>query len=231
MYDTDYMADNAAVEETTAPAGEDTAAEDGAAAVTQNDTHAQTKAFSERLNKMSEAKVDEFVRSLNITNPYTGNKVTTRREHEEYLQMVAADDAGADPQTTAENFRLRSQLADYQSREEEAKLKNDPVFGGYFEQYRDELVEVQRDERANGNEIPLEMLLRARIAEELPNILADRESKAKSDALTAMRANAAASPGASGGAATDNSSSYATMSDAEFEKVYRAAINGDLKRS
>lgn len=230
MYDTDYMADNAAAEEIAGSTGEETAAEDGAAAVT-NDTHAQTKAFSERLNKMSEAKVDDFVRSLNITNPYTGKLVSTRAEHDEYLRMVAADDAGADPQTTAENFRLRSQLADYQSREEEAKLRNDPVFGSYFEQYRDELVAVQRDERANGNDIPLEMLLRARIAEELPNILADRENKAKSDALTAMRANAAASPGASGGAATNNSSSYAAMSDAEFEKVYRAAINGDLKRS
>ncbi len=231
MYDTDYLADNTAAEEASAAADGDTAEGDGAAAVTQNDTHAQTKAFSERLNKMSDAKVDEFVKSLNITNPYTGNKVTTRREHEEYLQMVAADNAGADPETTAENFRLRSQLADYQLREEESRLKTDPVFGSYFEQYRDELLEAQRDERANGNDIPLEMLLRARIAEELPNILADRENKAKSEALTDIRANAAASPGSSGGAATGNSSSYASMSDADFEKVYRAALNGDLKKS
>lgn len=227
----DNMAENAAVEEIAATSDETDTADNGDAAVESKDTFTETQAFSKRLKEKTQAEVDNFVSSMGITNPYTGERVTTRAQYEEYQQMVAADDAGADPRAAAETMRLRSQLADYQAREEDIKLKSDPTFGPYYSQYRDELIEIQRNERANGNDLSLEMLLRAKLAADLPSILADIGAKAKGDALAAIQANATASPGSSGGAATGNMSTYATMPDAEFDKLLRRAINGELKKS
>ena len=232
------MAANA--EESNAGLVEDTAAQtsaDSSAAVesSPNEDVTQTQAFSRRLNEMSAKRsreaVDSFAASLRQTNPYTGKPITTAQEMRDYYAMRDAEEQGKDPETAVQLSTLRNRLAEYESREAEAKLRDDPELGEYYEEYQDELAELLEACRNDGrSDIAPEAALRALIAHNIGTIKQRDADRVKQETLSRINANAAASPGSVSGEVAGNVADYGSMSDDDFEKVVQKAMRGELKR-
>ncbi|MBQ4313664.1 MAG: hypothetical protein IJC18_05570 [Clostridia bacterium] len=235
--DNDYtMAANAAeevsdVQETASYAEDGTPAEssDAAAHTDAPEDITQTQAFSRRLNEMSARRVDDSVRSLGQVNPYTGKPVETEQDMRDLQAMREADDLGQDPATAVRIRSLEAELARYRSREAEASLLSDPVLGGYYERYRDDVADFVDFAAQEGKAITHEQALRAILADNLDEILRSGAERARQETLAQIGANTSASPGSIGGAVVENTGDFARMSDEEFEKAIAAAKRGELK--
>ena len=191
----------------------------------------RTQAFSRRLNEMSARNTDAEIKKLGMFNPYNNSPIESLEQLRQYRAMQDADERGLDPQSTAELNSLRSQLAGYQLREQEAAIKADPNLSGIYDEYRDEVMAFAEYAAAEGRPIDLDAALRVVMSQNYDAIRARDAERARNEALAGINANRAASPGAVGGSPAGNSAGYADMSDADFERVLAAAKRGELRKS
>lgn len=164
-------------------------------------------------------------------NPYTNSPIESLEQLRQFRAMQDADERGLDPQSTAELNDLRSQLADYQLREQEAAIRADPNLGGIYDEYRDDVIALVQHAAAEGGQIDLDTALRVVMSQNYDAIRARDAEKARNEALAGINANRAASPGAVGGAPAGGNAGYASMSDADFDRVLAAAKRGELRKS
>lgn len=221
-------ADNSAAGSAAAPSGASPAERDVS----------QTKAFSDRLNKMSAERTDAAIAGLGMTNPYTGKPISTLAEMQEYRAMQSADEAGSDPESAAELSRLRAQVAEFQQRErdagfrdQESAIKANPALAAIYEEYHDDVMQIMEVSAAQGYDVDLDSALRTVMSTHYDDIRARDIERAKAEALASVRAAGAASPGSIGGAATGDTVDWATMSDADFERHLAIAKRGGYRKS
>lgn len=191
----------------------------------------RTQAFSRRLNEMSARNTDAEIKKLGMFNPYNNSPIESLAQLRDYRAMQEADERGLDPQSTAELNGLRSQLAEYRLREQEAAIKADPNLAGIYEDYRDEVVAFAEYAASEGRELDLDAALRVVMSQNYDAIRAKDAERVRNEALAGINANRAASPGSIGGAPAGDTANYRDMSDAEFDRLLVAAKRGELRKS
>ena len=189
----------------------------------------QTQAFSRRLNEMLPQRVDGEIASVGLVNPFTGKPITSRRELAAYKHMVEADGQGLDPNTAAELADARTQLADYQQREQEAALLGDSQLAPLYEEYRDDVLAIVQMAREDGRDITLDAALRAVMAQNYDTILSRETERIRNETIEQYRKQTLSSPGAVGGAPTGDKVDYASMSSTDFAAMVERAKRGELK--
>lgn len=195
------------------------------------------KAFSQRLNAVKDKWEQEYrerlFQELGFRNPHTGEAVRDAVTLRNVLEEAAREQSeilAAEAGRREEIRTLRELLCAAQDREEEEELKRDPVLGEFFEQYGRDAKEIAAYARKNGQAIPLVSAFHALLMENLPVLMSGAAEKARADALKKMEENRMATPVALGGEVAENGVDYAAMSDAEFDRILRRALNGELKR-
>lgn len=198
----------------------------------------QTKAFSDRLNKMSAERTDAAIAGLGMTNHFTGKPISTLAEMQDYRAMQAADEAGGDPESAAELSRLRAQVAEFQQRErdagfreQEAAIRANPALSEVYDEYHDDVMQLMEVSASNGQEVDLDSALRVIMSAHYDDIRARDIEKAKTEALASVRAAGAASPGALGGGGANEPVDWANMSSEEFSKHLAIAKRGGYRKS
>lgn len=221
-------ADNSAAGSAAAPSGASPAERDVS----------QTKAFSDRLNKMSAERTDAAIAGLGMTNPYTGKPISTLAEMQDYRAMQSADEAGGDPESAAELSRLRAQVAEFQQRErdagfrdQESAIKANPALAAIYEEYHDDVMGLMEQASDNGQDIDLDSALRIIMSTHYDDIRARDIERAKAEALASVRAAGAASPGSIGGGGANEPVDWANMSSEEFSKHLAIAKRGGYRKS
>lgn len=220
------MAANASAEDTAAVGAGDatsTTTEGNASAPQQDVT--QTQSFARRLKE----EVDRSIGGMGLTNHFTGQAIMTKADLAAYKRMQEAEAEGLDPESAAEAGALREELAGYRAKEQEAAIMGNPAYAPLYTEYRDTVHALIAEAAADGQDISLETALKAVIAENWDDISARQSERIRQEATKNFTNTALASPGAAGGAATGRTSSYATMSDADFDAALARAKRGELK--
>lgn len=218
----------------TVETGADTSAVGGAAAPSGESSERDittTQSFSRRLNEMTARNTDAAIKALGMTNPYTNSPIETLSQMQEYRAMQRADEDGSDVQTAAELSRLRSQIAGYQMREEEAAIKADPNLAAVYEDYHDDVTALMEYAAAEGNALDLRSALQVVMSQNYDAIRAKDMERARAEAMAGMKANAAASPGSVGGAPAGGSVNYADMSKTDFQRLVESVKRGEHRKS
>lgn len=198
-----------------------------------------TKAFSDRLNKMSAQRTDAAIKSLGMTNHYTNSPIETFAQMQEYQTMRQADESGGDPESAVELSRVRAELEAYRQREaeftlsqQEAAIKADAYLSGIYDEYYEEVMEALEGAAARGAQLDLDSALRAVMMLHFDDIQSHTMENAKAAALEELRSRNAASPGPLGGApAGDAPKNWADMPADEFKQHVAAAKRGDYRKS
>ncbi len=247
-----FMADNAATEEImdatadlnaevqdTLPGEADAtgkndgpAADDGAAAVEVGDTREMTRSFSKRLNEMISQKEREIFEGLGLKNEFTGEVIQSQQDYSRYLSMQQASKSGQDPVMAERMGAMESELSRYRIAEQDKALAKDPERGEAYKALRNDVMELVDYCHKNGNpDVDVESAFGVVLRQNLGKLMNTTKAKTQQQAVRQMTANAAASPGALGTGETPKPTSYASMSDADFEKQLQLALDGKLKKS
>lgn len=248
----EFMADNAATDEiieTPADQATDTqdllpvetdavgmddgaAAEDGAAAVEMDDTREVTRSFSKRLNEMVSQREREIFEGLGLTNEYTGETIRSQQDYSRYLNMQQTSKSGQDPVVAERMSAMESELSRYRIAEQDEALSKDPERGEAYKALRHDVMALVDFCQQNGKpEVDVESAFGVVLRQNLGKLMNTTKTKTQQQAVRQMTANAAASPGALGAGETPKPMSYASMSDADFEKQLQLALDGKLKKS
>lgn len=204
-------------------------AEDGVAAVEAPEDVTKTKAFSERLKKMSAKAVDDFVREQGWVNDITGETISDRAGYAKYQKMRTAQSEGKDPALSAQVDEMRGELARYRLQEQDAQLQSDPEVREIYTELRGEVMDLVDYCRGEGKDVSVRDAFQAVLAKNQSKIIKNIKQKAEAAAAAKYNAAAKASPGKLSGGDTPASVDYATMSDADFEAVLAKAKKGELR--
>ena len=124
---------------------------------------------------------------------------------------------------------LRTKVRAYEQAEEEQRLMG-AAHGDAYRRWRDEIHQLADYAHARGRAISLTAAFHAVLIAHLDELLEEAAVRAGHEALAQRTANESATPNALRSEATDDGVDYARMSDAEFDRVLRMALNGELKR-
>lgn len=248
----EYLAENAATEEVidtpaeqvtetqdlltgepdTAGADDGAVAEDGAAAVEVDDTREMTRSFSKRLNEMVSQREREIFEGLGLKNEFTGETIQSQQDYSRYLNMQQASKSGQDPVMAERMSAMESELSRYRIAEQDKELSKDPERGEAYKALRNDVMALVDYCHKNGNpDVDVESAFGVVLRQNLGKLMNTTKAKTQQQAVRQMTANAAASPGALGAGETPKPMSYASMSDADFEKQLQLALDGKLKKS
>lgn len=164
-------------------------------------------------------------------------KRRTNGDAAEQPDRMAPEDAGNGalhaesdaPDETDELQVLRERLRQYEQAEEEQKLLNDVRHGEAYRRWRDEVHRVADYANHRGRAVSLTAAFHAVLLEHLDEMIQEAAERAGREALEELRANECATPSALGGETVDAATDYGQMSDEEFNRVLRMALNGELK--
>lgn len=255
----EYMADNAAMESQDTV---ESFAEDGAAAVetqtqeeyttdspengmeSQEDLQqetaeqdvTQTQAFSRRLREKSEQAanqaVDQFVASMGVKNPYTGQPIRTRSEFDQYRQMFEAQKRGQDPVIASQIATMQNELNSYKMRDQEQQLLNDPQRSEIYKALQPEVRQLLDYCHRNGmRNVDLQTAFNTVLSNRLPEVMKLSGQKMQQETVKKISANAAATPGSLGKAGDAAKPDFSKMSDSEFDSWVKRAERGELMKS
>ena len=234
----DNMADNAyasiGTPEETAP---DTSAEDtGVAAGNVSDSAessapakessepdvTRTQAFAKRLNE----RTDSVIASAGLINPYNGKRVMNAADLRALQRMQEAEANGRDPETAAGEAELMERLADYQFRDQERAILDDPELAPYYDEYRDDVLAIADGARANGSDVDLNLALRIVMAQNFGDIRRREAERIRQEVTKNYDAKTKASPGSVSGGTAATAPDFANMSAEDFEKYVAEVKQG-----
>ncbi len=191
------------------------------------DTRARTKAFSDRLNRMSRKAVDDFVASMGLTDEATGEPVSTREQYEAYL---AAHPQESKDVQNEETEALREEISRLRVQEQDAALLADPARGEAYRAVRDQVLALVEECRNAGySEVDVGAAFAAVLRRECEKIFQHIEEQAETRAVRRLSDTARASVGKLGGGDTPVKPDYAAMSDEEFDRQLALARSGALR--
>lgn len=248
-----YLADNAAIENMAE--GSAAAAEDGleklqeeettketeetnlTPAVAANDSEvsediSKTKAFSERLNKMSDRKVNDFISKMGWTNTYTNEPIRTKEEYDEFMSMHEAQEKGSDPILSAKVRSLENKIDQYAIKEQDQALLDDPEMGFLYKRYREDVMNlVEAIKKTGSTRVDLKAAFSTVLTNgKLKEIIESEKKKATDETTKKIQANASASVGALSSESSNGKIDFSAMSSAEFDKYVQRALRGEKIR-
>lgn len=193
-----------------------------------NDDISRTKAFSNRLNAMSDRKLNEFIKSMGWRNEYTGAPITTEAEYKEFMQMHEAAQAGRDPVAVAEIGRLRNEVSIFRTSRQDSEMLNDPVFGDLYRQYRPDVINLMENARAEGIDVDVKGAFNAVLMQggNFSKVLEKVRQDAEKNAIKKINGNSVSAVGSLGANAENKPMDFASMSSEEFEKIVKGVKNG-----
>lgn len=191
----------------------------------------ETQRVSRRIKEASQKSVDDFVRSMGLTNHYDNDRpITTKAEYEAFVAMRRLDEDGqTDPVSAYRNQSLEAEIARLRSNERMRELEADPVRGQTFTKLKDQVIELMDYCTQQGTPCSVDAAFNTVLANSYFDLANDAANKAKEDTLRRINNNAQASPGALTGESPEAEADYMKMSDKDFEKLYQAALRGELK--
>lgn len=191
----------------------------------------ETQRVSRRIKEVSQKSVDDFVRSMGLVNHYDNDSpITTKAEYEAFAAMRKLDEAGQDdPVSAYRNQSLEAEIARLRGNERMRELETDPVKGQTFTRLKDQVIELMDYCRQQGTPCSVDAAFNTVLANSYFDLANDAANKAKEDTLRRINNNAQASPGALTGESPETEADYMKMSDKDFEKLYQAALRGELK--
>ena len=191
----------------------------------------ETQRVSRRIKEASQKSVDDFIRSMGLTNHYDNDRpITTKAEYEAFVAMQRLDEDGqTDPVSAYRNQSLEAEIARLRSNERMRELEADPVKGQTFTKLKDQVVELMDYCAKQGTPCSVDEAFNTILANSYFDLANDAANKAKEDTLRRINNNAQASPGALTGESPETEADYMKMSDKDFEKLYQAALRGELK--
>ena len=164
-----------------------------------NDDISRTKAFSNRLNAMSDRKLNEFIKSM-----------------------------GRDPVAVAEIGRLRNEVSIFRTSRQDSEMLNDPVFGDLYRQYRPDVINLMENARAEGIDVDVKGAFNAVLMQggNFSKVLEKVRQDAEKNAIKKINGNSASAVGSLGANAENKPMDFASMSSEEFEKIVKGVKNG-----
>ena len=140
-----------------------------------------------------------------------------------------AEPAASAAENDAEVAALREKLRTYEQAEEEQRLMND-AHGDAYRRWHDEIHQLAEYANTRGHAVTLTAAFHAVLIAHLDELLSEAAERAGREVLAQRTANETATPNALRSETADNGTDYARMSDEEFDRVLRMALNGELKR-
>lgn len=191
----------------------------------------ETQRVSRRIKEASKKSVDDFVRSMGLTNHYDNDRpITTRDEYDAFVAMQRLDEDGqTDPVSAYRNQSLEAEIARLRSNERMRELESDPVRGQTFTKLKDQVIDLMDYCAQQGTPCSVDAAFNTVLANSYFDLANDAANKAKEDTLRRINNNAQASPGALTGESPETETDYMKMSDKDFEKLYQAALRGEMK--
>lgn len=232
------------VAEPTEPTGEGTEGDtsDGAPAVAANngeDKVSHTKAFSRRLNEMlakaQDDRVNEFISGMNWQNPYTGEAIKTRADHDKLLAMHQAAQSGKDPVATAEIQNLKKEISSMKIKErairldeQDRELLNDKVFGDIYKANREEVQNLVIAAQQRGMNVDVRGAFNSILmqGDNFSKILEKTRADAEKMAIAKLKNNNASASGPLGVNSDPAPFDISKMSSEDFEKMVKDVKNG-----
>lgn len=104
----------------------------------------ETQRVSRRIKEASQKSVDDFIRSMGLTNHYDNDRpITTKAEYEAFVAMQRLDEDGqTDPVSAYRNQSLEAEITRLRSNERMRELEADLVRGQTFTKLKDQVVEL-----------------------------------------------------------------------------------------
>lgn len=195
-----------------------------------NDDITKTKAFSQRLNAMSERKVNEFIAQMGWKNDYLGGKpIATKADYDEFIAMHNAAQRGNDPVATAKIHRLEGELSSIKISRQDEEMSNDKVFGALYKEHRDEVLSLVNSARQNGMNVDVKGAFNAVLmqGENFSKIIAKERAEAERAAIAKLKNNNTSSAGSLGENTDSKGIDIASMSSEEFNKLVKRVTNGE----
>lgn len=187
----------------------------------------RTQEFSRRLNDLSGRKVDEFISNMGWVNPYTNEPIQSQAQYNEFLAMQNAAEMGKDPVTESRISGLENQLRAYKEAEEENRLQNDPFYGPYYKQYKDDITGVLNLARQRGMNVSLTDVFNTVMMKRLPDIMSQQSTATAAQTIKSVSDKAKASPGGLGGESYEQKVSVKDMSKEQFDALYKRVMRGE----
>jgi hypothetical protein len=195
------------------------------------------RAFAQRLNAAKvkwEKEYDEkLFRELSLTNPYNGELIADKQTLKEILTRVLGEQEEllvSQEEKSREIESLKELLCAVQDEQEANELRKDPVKGMFFDKFENDAKAIVKYSRENGKPLSLEAAFNALLLNNLSEVLNGERETSPARTMALIEENRMASMDALGGEVNENRIDYASMSDEEFERVLKKALNGELRK-
>lgn len=129
----------------------------------------------------------------------------------------------SEEQAAHERFTLQTSLAD-------KTLLADAERAPYYQPLREKVLATVEYARRSGENLEVESVFKALLAEDFFEIVAGASANAEANALRRAAANTAASPGPLAGSEGTGTQNYGDMPAASFEREILRALRGELKQ-
>lgn len=195
------------------------------------------RAFAQRLNAAKvkwEKEYDEkLFRELSLTNPYNGELIADKQTLKEILTRALGEQEeliASQEEKSREIESLKELLCAVQDEQEANELRKDPVKGMFFDKFEKDAKAIVKYSRENGKPLSLEAAFNALLLNNLSEVLNGERETSQARTMALIEENRMASMDALGGEVNENRIDYASMSDEEFERVLKKALNGELRK-
>lgn len=220
------MAENAAAEIATEKGK--TVSDAGDAAGEENST-VRTRAFSERLSRMTKKAVDDFIASIGLIDE-DGELITSRERYDEVMPVMATRDEEERLALLSEISSLRDELHRLYLEKQDAEMLSDPERGDMYEAMRNDVLELVGYCRENGHsEVDVMSAFEALMMRNGAEVLKTVQKKARDDAMRRLNEQLRSGVGRLSANGENVKSDYRTMSDAEFAEQLEMAKRGALR--
>ena len=194
------------------------------------DAKHKTKAFSERLNRMTKKAVDDFIAEMGLKDD-DGELVTTREKYDEIVPVLVKRDEEERLALVNEIAELKDELFALKLERQDEEMMDDPVRGEAYIAMRDDVIALVDYCRENGHaEVDISAAFEALFAKNGGEIIKTMQKKAQDNAMRYVSEQSRSHVGKLSSGEQNVKIDYKTMSDAEFARCLEMAKRGALRQ-
>ena len=188
----------------------------------------KTKAFSDRLNKMSQKRVDDMIAKFGWNNPYTGQPIKTQSQLDEYNQMKEAAERGKDPLAASEINNLKRRISSYEKREQDFALMNNPDTKNIYKEIRNDVIGLVEYCEANGiSNVDINAAYSTILSRNFKQIMEKVQKNTEKQTINKISSTNNAAVGSLGDSADNTAKSIDEMSSEEFSRLKAKVLRGE----
>lgn len=203
---------------------------DAGDAAGMEDAKHKTKAFSERLNRMTKKAVDDFIAEMGLKDD-DGELVTTREKYDEIVPVLVKRDEEERLALVNEIAELKDELFALKLERQDEEMMDDPVRGEAYIAMRDDVIALVDYCRENGHaEVDISAAFEALFAKNGGEIIKTMQKKAQDNAMRYVSEQSRSRVGKLSSGEQNVKTDYKTMSDAEFARHLEMAKRGALRQ-